>query len=119
MRELAKNLKDSHTEEKKTSFFFIEKIKFNCESIKDRYFTDIIFKKQNSISGWKIHLSPLLADYYEVLIEVNKICEKKRTNFKFIDTIEGYNFFTSKRISPSQFGKIITIYPENVQDLSV
>ena len=116
MRELAKNLKDSHTEEKKTSFFFIEKIKFNCESIKDRYFTDIIFKKQNSISGWKIHLSPLLADYYEVLIEVNKICEKKRTNFKFIDTIEGYNFFTSKRISPSQFGKIITIYPENVQD---
>lgn len=76
MRELAKNLKDSHTEEKKTSFFFIEKIKFNCESIKDRYFTDIIFKKQNSISGWKIHLSPLLADYYEVLIEVNKICEK-------------------------------------------
>lgn len=27
MRELAKNLKDSHTEEKKTSFFFIEKIK--------------------------------------------------------------------------------------------
>ena len=35
MREVAKNLKDSHTEEKKTSFFFIEKIKFNCESIKD------------------------------------------------------------------------------------
>ncbi|MCT3418324.1 hypothetical protein EFP67_10320, partial [Lactobacillus helveticus] len=70
------------------------------------------------ISGWKIHLSPLLTDYFDVLRAVNKICWNRKINYKFIDTLEGYRLFTGKNIPPSQFGKIITIYPNNKKEFN-
>ena len=66
-----------------------------------------------AISGWKIHISPTLADYNHVLRIVNNICQKWKTNYKFIDTIEVYKLFTSKNVPSSQFGRNCQIFCVN------
>lgn len=117
MRELESNLisKDRKFLNNK-KFEFIDKIKFVGKLERKGYFLNVNINNKIIISGWKIHLSPLLLDYFEVLKKVNAICKIRKINYKFIDAVEGYKLFTGKNIPSSQFGKIITIYPNNEQD---
>lgn len=116
MRELKTNLElNIFNNNKDKQFSFVNKINFNGVVKTTKYFTFVSFNNQNMVSGWKIHLSPLLTNYYSVLKEVNNICENEKIDFKFISSINKYNLFTSKNISSSQFGKIITIYPNDTQ----
>lgn len=117
MRELDKNLNENIDKNNTYhQFDFLKGITFRGTEIKNNYFLNINFHHVMAISGWKIHISPTLADYNHVLRIVNNICQKWKTNYKFIDTIEGYKLFTSKNVPSSQFGKIITIYPNNIQE---
>lgn len=116
MRELEKNLQNNY--QAKTLLPFIKKINFLGETRRNGYFLNVNANSNITISGWKIHLSPLLADYLDVLRTVNKICWNRKINYKFIDTLEGYNLFTGKNIPSSQFGKIITIYPQNKKEFN-
>ena len=112
MRELNKNLNENRNNVYH-QFDFVKKMSFKGTEVKNNYFLNVNFRYESVISGWKIHISPVLTDYNYVLRIVNNICQKMKINYKFIDTVEGYKLFTSKNIPSSQFGKIITIYPNN------
>ncbi|MGL4084831.1 hypothetical protein ACSYTL_09800, partial [Lactobacillus helveticus] len=72
MRELEKNLQNNSIYQAKTFLPFIKKISFLGETKKNGYFLNVNANSNIIISGWKIHLSPLLTDYFDVLRAVNK-----------------------------------------------
>lgn len=97
MRELNKNLNENRNNVYH-QFDFVKKMSFKGTEVKNNYFLNVNFRYESVISGWKIHISPVLTDYNYVLRIVNNICQKMKINYKFIDTVEGYKLFTSKNI---------------------
>ncbi|KRK07187.1 hypothetical protein FC52_GL001073 [Lactobacillus pasteurii DSM 23907 = CRBIP 24.76] len=116
MREITTNLGIYKEFESQHAFSFINKVKFQGGISREGIFQYVNYGLNNKISGWKIHVSPLLSNFEVTLKVVNTICDKKKTSFKFIWSLEGYAVMTGKVVSPSQFGKIITIYPNNIDD---
>lgn len=76
-------------------------------------FYNVIFPSSCQFQGWKIHLSPILTDYSEVLLETIKLLIPRKISFKFVPNLHDYQFMSDKNVMPSQFGKYITIYPDN------
>lgn len=76
-------------------------------------FYNCIFNNGYQLEGWKIHISPYLKDYSKVLKIVSSVMLKNKTSFKFAYKLSDYLLLSDKNISPSQFGKYITIYPKD------
>lgn len=76
-------------------------------------FYNCIFNTGYQLEGWKIHVSPYLKDYGKVLNIVTTLMLARKISFKFAYNLSDYLLLSDKNISPSQFGKYITIYPKN------
>lgn len=63
--------------------------------------------------GWKIHISATLENYQDILEKTMSCCYKESTSFKYINNTKDLLDIFSKKASPIEVGKFITIYPEN------
>lgn len=63
--------------------------------------------------GWKIHISATLENYQDILEKTMSCCYEEHISFKFINNTKDLLDIFSKKASPIEVGKFITIYPEN------
>ncbi|MGT2926739.1 class III lanthionine synthetase LanKC N-terminal domain-containing protein [Streptococcus cuniculipharyngis] len=63
--------------------------------------------------GWKIHISATLENYQDILTKTMSCCYEEHISFKFINNTKDLLDIFSKKSSPIEVGKFITIYPEN------
>lgn len=82
-------------------------------------FYNCIFNNGYQLEGWKIHVSPYLKDYGKVLNIVSGVMLSNKVSFKFAYNLSDYLLLSDKNISPSQFGKYITIYPKNDSEFKI
>ncbi|WP_341932491.1 protein kinase domain-containing protein [Streptococcus pluranimalium] len=65
--------------------------------------------------GWKIHVSATLHNYQSILETTVNCCLSEETSLKFINDTDTLLDIFSKKASPIEVGKFITIYPKNDQ----
>ena len=82
----------------------------------DDKFTRVIFRKYKiPRQGWKIHISSFLEDYDSVLKIVKRFCHDNYITFKYFSSKELYQENISNNANPAEAGKLITIYPYDVE----
>jgi hypothetical protein len=69
--------------------------------------------------GWKIHVSGTPDNAVTVLDTVWEFCVAHSLSFKFLRSIEILRYVNSKNASRASSGKLITIYPQNQQQLDL
>jgi serine/threonine protein kinase len=115
MDELHYQLRDETNEkfENDENLPFLEHEFKGAQSFIKGPFKVVMYSDRMPLQGWKIHLSPTLCDFSKVVSYVDSLCQQTRSAFKFVFSYGKYFLMTSKQLAPSQFGKIITIYPSN------
>lgn len=85
--------------------------------IKQDYFWTFVQspRPEGIVQGWKIHLSALPNNVKEVLEIATRTCIKYQTEFKFASDSTILRKLLSKNCARSSAGKIITIYPGNIE----
>lgn len=81
--------------------------------MRDSFFRFVKYSK-SSITGnyWKIHLSPILADFSKIISFVDRILKTYEIDYKYVQTAEDRIWMSSINSPISQTGKLITIYPK-------
>ncbi|MEQ9763624.1 serine/threonine protein kinase [Streptococcus sp. ZJ151] len=70
-------------------------------------------KSRIPYQGWKIHISATLQNYQHILETTVNCCVSREVSLKFINKTDDLLEVFSKKASPIEVGKFITIYPEN------
>lgn len=85
---------------------------------KNDFYTKILFNREILPDFWKIHISATLSNYPEILSIVQKYIESQSINYKYIDPLRTDYLFdiANSLTNPSQSGKFITIYPNNLDE---
>ncbi|MDR3241641.1 MAG: hypothetical protein LBT37_05675 [Lactobacillaceae bacterium] len=89
----------------------------SVDIIQTEFFTNVVFN-ENKVPQhfWKIHVSSKLETFSVLLNIVGEYLIKKRINFKYVRSSEIAFDFLSIKTSSSQIGKLITIYPSNLEE---
>ncbi|BDR57855.1 hypothetical protein XA3_02960 [Xylocopilactobacillus apicola] len=91
------------------------KVKGEFSVIDDRSFNDVLFHNRICLKDfWKIHVSPKIEDYVEVLDITSELLISENINFKFVKNRKLALSFVSSDCSMGSSGKLITIYPNSI-----
>ncbi|GEO57188.1 hypothetical protein [Companilactobacillus bobalius] len=97
--------------------FYSPKKLVNYNMYSSQFFTYVSFKEQNIRDDfWKIHISSNIKEYPDILKIVIPELVNRKINFKFINEFKNVQLFLSDRIPEAQLGKLITIYPKNLNE---